>query len=229
MVRPSFKTAQDSFPRQGNRELPITFDFSNASVLFDDLYPEQQASQIETIQSVYIDNSTNAAEFDLIINDTQKIAAQPFTQGVYPVMQQGACRVKALTSQGVKVPCIFSNTAKDYAAWGPVPGVSVVPPLTNRNFDVEPLILGDNVVVAAVGGQQVKLFRGIFSFGGGAVIKFTDGPGGTVLGSFFVTAGGSITFQPSGIPWFVTSAGNALIMNASAAVNGFGTFGFQQN
>lgn len=227
-LRPAWRTAQESFPSIGNLELPVTLDFTNVATINDDLGPEMQQSRIPTIQSVYIDNSLNAASFILTINNFQNITAQPYTQGIYPVMCNGMLRYTALTTPGIKIPVIWSNTAKDLFVWGPVPGVTVVPPLTNTALDIEPSINGDNVLVAAVALKRVNLYRGVFSVVNPALLKFTDGPGGTLLFAAQLTAGGSLTFQPSGIPWIQTSVGNALILNMSAAVNTFGGFGYQQ-
>lgn len=230
MARPSFKTFTESFPRQGNRELPITIDFSNSGIVSDDLSPEMQQSQIETIQTVFIDNSLNAASFVLNVSPPgQYITAQPYTQGTYPIIVQGLLRYTAQTAQGIKIPVIFSNTAKPYFVWGPVPGVTVVPPLTNANFDVEPMNAGDNVLVAGVANETMKLYRGIFTAGAATILKFTDGPAGTVLFTAYLTAGGSVTFQPSGIPWVTTSVGMSLVLNSSAAVNGYGGYGYVQS
>jgi hypothetical protein len=230
MARPAFKTAAESFPRSGNRELSITLDFTNVGTIFDDLSPEMQQSEIETIQSLYIDNSANPSPFTITFFPSyQSIVAQPFTQGIYPVICWGRLAYKAVTSQGIKIPVIFSNTAKTFAVWGPVPGVTVTPALTNLNFDVEPMNAGDNQLVAGVANETVKLYRGIFSVGAATLLKFTDGPAGTVLFTMFLQAGGSLTFEPSGIPWFVTSAGNALTLNSSNAVNGYGGFGYVQS
>jgi hypothetical protein len=228
MARVAFKTPGNAVPEQGNRELPLTLDFSNIGMISDTLFNEQSSSQIDFIQSVYIDNSGNAGEFTITFNGMQTIIAQPYTQGIYPVIASGALSYIAKTPQGIKIPLIFSNMAKPFATWGPVPGVSVTPPLVNDAMDGA-LALGDNVLVAAVAGQSVKLYRGIFSVDAPTILEFTDGPGGAVLFAALLTAGGSLTFQPSGIPWATTSVGNSLILNSSAAVNGYGGFGFVQS
>ncbi len=230
MARPAWKTASESSPRQGNREFPVVLDFSNTGTIFDDLSPEMQQSEIESIQSVYIDNSLNAASFTLTFQPGgMAVTAQAYTQGIYPVIAYGRISYKAVTVQGIKIPVLFSNTAKPFVVWGPVPGVTVTPPLNNSNFDVEPLIAGDNVLVAGVALKSVKLYRGIFTVGAATILKFTDGSAGTVLFTAYLTAGGSLTFQPSGIPWITTSNGNALILNSSQAVNGYGGFGYVQS
>lgn len=231
MARPAQKTASESYPKSGNRELFITLDFSNVGTINDDLSPEQRQSAIETFQSIYIDNSLNAASLTIQFNNQQIVFVQPFTQGVYPIIQAGMCSYVAKTAQGIKIPIILSNTAKPYQVWGPVPGVTVTPPLTNATTDIEPLIAGDNILVAGVGGETVKLYRMSMSFGGASILKFYSGAsaGGVLLYSAYITVGGSITLNPSGIPWFTTQAGAALIMNSSQAVNAYGAIGYAQS
>lgn len=230
-MRPAFKTASESFPKSGNRELPVILNFTAVSVINDDLSPEMRQSQIETIQSIYIDNSLNSGTFTIQFFPSQQIiSVQPFTQGVYPVICWGAISYTAQTNGGVKVPVIFSNTARNWQTWGPTPGITVVPPLTNIALDLEPTLNGDNVLVVAVANQSVKLYRGIFNVGAASVLKFYDGPsaGNKLLFAATLFAGGSLTFEPSGIPWMTTSVGNALILNMSN-VNIYGGYGYVQS
>jgi hypothetical protein len=58
---------------------------------------------------------------------------------------------------------------------------------------------------------------------------FQDGNVGATLFSALLTAGGSVTFDVSGVPWFNTSDGNGLFLNASAACNIYGGFGYVQS
>jgi hypothetical protein len=118
-VRTSIKTAQSSFPAQGNRELPWTYDFTNVALINDDLGPEMQTSQIDTVQSIYIDNSLNGSAFNIAFNAIYNINVLPGRQGVYPVMASGLIKIVAQSAGAVKVPVIFSNTQKSsYAEWG---------------------------------------------------------------------------------------------------------------
>jgi hypothetical protein len=94
--------------------------------------------------------------------------------------------------------------------------------LTNVGFAPTALINGNNVLVAGVAAQTIKMYRGIFNVDAPTNLKFTDGAGGTVLFSAALTAGGSLTLEPSGAPWFITSAGISLVLNSSAAVNMYG-------
>lgn len=118
MARASIKTAQDSFPKQGNRELPVTYDFTAVASINDDLTPEQMASQIESVQSIYIDNSANGSPFQITFNGIYMIQVLPGRQGIYPVIAAGGMKLVAASAGGVKVPVIFSNTAKNYYEWG---------------------------------------------------------------------------------------------------------------
>jgi uncharacterized membrane protein len=232
MSRPAFKTASESFPKSGNRELPYTLDFTNIGTITDDLSPEMEESRIETIQSVFVDNSANAASFILqFFPSMQIVYVQPYMQGVFPIICWGRISYKATTAQGIKIPVIFSNTAKPFMVWGPTPGVNIVPPLTNLNYNVAPLVAGDNQLVAAVANETVKFYRGIFTVGAATILTFYDGPsaGNLPLFTAYLTTGGSIAFQPSGIPWFTNSAGNALVLNSTEAVNCYGGFGYVQS
>jgi hypothetical protein len=234
MARPAYKTSIESFPRQGNRELPWTLDFTAAGTIVDDLSPEMQQSQIEIIQSVYIDNSLNPANLLITFQPSgQNITAQAFTQGIYPVICWGSISYKAVTTQGQKVPVIFSNTAKPFFVWGPVPGVTVTPPLTNAPLNFQPLNAGDNSLVAAVALQTIKMYRLLLAFGGNTNIQFFDGASvdnEPLSGLIPMFNGGSIMLQATGIPWFTTGDGTAaLVMNSSQAVNSGGMIGYVQS
>lgn len=233
MARPAWRTSQESFPRVGNRELAITIDFTASGTVFDDLTPEMQASQLENIQTIYIDNSQNSASFMITFSPSgQLIVAQPFTQGLYPVINWGTLSYKAVTSQGIKIPVIFSNTAKPYFVWGPIPGVTVVPPLTNAPLSFQPLVVGDNTLVAGAALTTIKTYRMLLAFGGSATVQFFDGPSANnhpLSGPIAMFAGGSIFLPPTGIPWFTTSTGNSLVLKSDTASNAGGMIGYVQS
>lgn len=228
-IRAAFKTAAGSYPAMGNRELPISLTFGAAGVILDDLTPDLQQSKIESLQSIFIDNSQNSSPFTIqFFPSYQIIQAQAYTQGIYPIINWGALSYKATGQNGTTTNLIFSNTEKPYYVWGPVPGVTVTPALTNSNVNVA-LNVGDNVLVPAVAGESVKLYRGIITVGAATILVFEDGPAGTPLFTAYLTAGGSVTFEPSGIPWFVTSKNNGLYVNSSQAVNAYGGLGYVQS
>jgi hypothetical protein len=121
MARVAFKTAFGSFPKQGNRALPITLDFTpaNVALISDDLSPEMQASQIESVQAIYVDNSANPNPSNFVFGSYQPLMVKPGKQGVYPVIAQGSLQYTAATPNGVKVFIMFlNNTANTYGEWG---------------------------------------------------------------------------------------------------------------
>lgn len=232
-TRVAFKTAQESFPKSGNKELPVPLDFTAVGVINDGLYQEQSQSQIETIQCVYIDNSQNNAPFSIRFRKTQQlIVAQALTQGIYPVIEPGAIEYQASTTPGIIIQLIFSNSAKPYAVWGPVPGVTVVPVLTNAPLNFQPLAAADNTLIAGVPLKTIKVYRMLVTFGAGSNVEFFSGPSAglnNLSGIINMFAGGSIMLQPSGIPWFVTAVGDGFVMNSSGAVNMGGLIGYVQS
>lgn len=218
-------------PKQGAQAIPFICDFNIAQTLEGDLRGAFDSGVFDIVQSVFIDNKDNAGTFTLTMpgagpNGSGVIQAQPYTQGYYPVSPAvGDGRFSVFSGDGEIVPVTFYNVPMPYFVWGPTPGVLIVPSLTNLPVLITPTINGDNQLVAG-GANAIKLYRGVFSVDAPAVLKFTDGPGGALLFATQLTAGGSLFFQPSGIPWFVTTPGNDLTVNVSAAVNMYGGFGY---
>jgi hypothetical protein len=80
---------------------------------------------------------------------------------------------------------------------------------------------GDNVIVAGLGGQIVRLFRITFVVGGATNLEFKDGTSIVVAGPYPLAANQSFVLDYTFVgmpPWFTTSMGNALIINSSNAV-----------
>lgn len=233
-MRNSFQSANLAQPNAGSQAIAVPLDFTSTANIAVDLTQEFMDGVLDFVQSVYIDNADNPAPIDIIFNGApvpQRVRAQAFSQGWYAVAWPvGAGRVVAKTSQGQVVQVIFANYAMPYVVWGPAPGVTVVPPLINPALNAVALGAGSNTqLVAGIALETIKLFRGIFSVDAPTILKWTDGPGGAVLFTAQLTAGGSIFFQPSGISWFVTSPGNDLTLNSSGACNLYGGFGYVQS
>jgi hypothetical protein len=79
---------------------------------------------------------------------------------------------------------------------------------------------GDNLVVAAVGGQTVRVHRLFLVCNAAVNIQFYDGTsgGGTALtGVMNFLANGGLVLDFSGEPWFKTSTGNGFNINLSGA------------
>lgn len=76
---------------------------------------------------------------------------------------------------------------------------------------------GDNTVVALISGKRILVHR-LFVVCGGAT-NLTFKRGSTALsGALPMVAGGGITFDVSGEPWFTTGLAEDFIMTSSNAV-----------
>lgn len=230
MARPSFDTSQGMVPSQGNRELPVTWDFTAAGpgangVLTEDLYPEMQAGYIDMIQSVFIDNSKNAFQLTVTALDTNmSIVAEPFSQGIYPIISK-RCVFSGATFSAMKIQLTFSNTFKGCAVWQPA-----IPPLTNLpiNFATG----ADNVLVAAIAGQRIKVYSLFFVVGGATNLQFFSGAsagGINLTGLMDFAVNGQLVLPTTGGPVLITGVGQSLVLNSSAAVQVGGQIGFIQN
>ena len=225
MLRVSWRTASQSFPKSGNRELPISLIFSNVSVIQDDLSAEMQQSEIESIQSDYIDNSQNPNPLVLKFGDAigQEIVADEFTQGIYPVITSGTVKYTATTVQNAAlvVPIIFSNTAKPFFVWGPT-GLSLTPVVVNNDA-------GGNIAAPAANGNLVtRIWKMFLVFGG--ITNITMQNGNTALsGPMPFAANGTFVLDLDKKPWFTTSAGSAFNINSSAAEQVSGTVYYTQS
>jgi hypothetical protein len=77
---------------------------------------------------------------------------------------------------------------------------------------------GDNTLVAGTAAQTIRVHR-IFLVCNAAVnIAFKDGAATALTGTMNMLANGSFTLDMATDPWFVTTAGNAFVLNLSAAV-----------
>lgn len=88
---------------------------------------------------------------------------------------------------------------------------------------------GDNTLIAGVAGRRIMVVGYVLMGAGTVTAKFTDGAGGTVLGTLPLT-----TTYPTVAPiapispvagqqgWMCGTAGNALVMNLSSGVFAYG-------
>lgn len=89
---------------------------------------------------------------------------------------------------------------------------------------------GNNTIVAGVAGQTVRVFKValVFSVGGTAI--FQDGASTALTGSFVMYAGGSIVLDMDVTnPWFVTSSGNAFVLNLAGGATVGGVVYYTQS
>lgn len=95
---------------------------------------------------------------------------------------------------------------------GPAP---VQPTLTSAKIDISSS--GDNEIVAASASLVTWVYRIFLVAAGDVTIKFRDGTT-DLTGAMTLKAGGSITLDLDGEPWFTTSTNTAFQINLSAAV-----------
>lgn len=77
---------------------------------------------------------------------------------------------------------------------------------------------GDNTIVAGTGGQTIRVHKIFLVFASDVNVTIKDGAGTSLTGVITMKAGGSIVLDFDSEPWFVTSVGNAFVINLSAAV-----------
>lgn len=230
----SLQPNNTKWPRGGPKVIPVDLDFTSSGTLtfnWDHLLAD---GVIDFVQSIWIDNSDGTSTVDVYFDGaprSQRIRVQPYSQGLFPVTCPAqSLRFRAVSSSGIIVPAILYNMPLAYYASGPADGALVVPALTNAAISFQPAANGNNQLVAANAAQSVKLYRALLTVDGPCALSFLDGPGGTPLtGPLTMYAGGSITLQPSGVPWLQTSAGNALVLKSTAAVNIGGQIGYIQS
>lgn len=74
---------------------------------------------------------------------------------------------------------------------------------------------GDNVVIAAQAGQRITVYKLWFQLGGTSALTFKDGASTNFAPSITLNAAATFTQPSDGEPWFVTTAGNAFMINLS--------------
>lgn len=230
----SLKPANMVLPTEGSKAMGFAFDHTVLATVVKDFQQEETNGVIDTIQSVFIDNANNAAPFILTVRGAvppQRIYVQPFSQGYFPVTAPiGPLTVSANTTPGQTINTIFYNCPMPYFVWGATPGVLVVPPLTNLPIS-QALAIGDNIVIAPVVLQTIKMYRLMLNVDAPTTLTFNSGPGaGTpMFGNIFLLAFGSIYLQPTGVQWMTTGVNAGFNIRSTAVANIGGQLGYVQN
>ncbi len=72
---------------------------------------------------------------------------------------------------------------------------------------------GDSVIVSTVSSQTVRVYRMFFVVSAATTLSFKSGGATSLTGVMTFTAGGSFAIDFSGEPWFITTSGQAFIIN----------------
>jgi hypothetical protein len=119
-------------------------------------------------------------------------------------------------------------TQTPVSAANPLPVTATAPHAAVLTSVAINLATGTGAIVAAVAGKSVKLYRLWLVASDGTDLTFEDGS--TALsGPAFLQQGGGITLDFSGEPWYTTTAGNALNLNASVSSQVSGTAYYVQS
>lgn len=99
-------------------------------------------------------------------------------------------------------------------------------PLLPRYAAIAVSSSGDNTMVAAVAGKRVLLLQYNLMANGTVNAKWKDGASTDISGLSYlvVNTGKVVSFSPMG--WMVTTVGNALVLNLSAAIAVGGELGY---
>src|SRR5258707_15338342 len=78
-------------------------------------------------------------------------------------------------------------------------------------------LTGDNIIVPAVAGKSILVWKIMDVVGGVKNLTMKDGAGTNLTGAIPMVANGSMVLPFDAQPWFRTSPGNAFIINSSGA------------
>lgn len=87
--------------------------------------------------------------------------------------------------------------------------------------------VGDNILVAAVASKTIYVYKIFLEFADAVTAKFKSGAGTDLTGPLSKSAGGSMVLDYDGEPWFETVAGEAFVLNLSAAIQSSGRIYYQ--
>lgn len=88
---------------------------------------------------------------------------------------------------------------------------------------------GDNVLIAAVAAQVIRVYRMLVVVAAADSVTFYDGAAGVALtGLMSMSQYGSIVLDLDSEPWFTTTAGNAFVLNMTAGVQASGRIYYTQ-
>lgn len=159
----------------------------------------------------------NSATFVAGIDDSGNLAAIPVINGQIPVSVQSPLGVSGNVlvintvsiSGTVSVQPVSSGTI-----FGVRPATPSVSSLLHVRVDIQ--VSGDTVLVAGVGGQTIRVMRGLltlFSSGGiFNIVKFEDSTPQDLSGPLYFFDGG-LALDHSGEPWYITAVGKSLILS----------------
>jgi hypothetical protein len=123
-------------------------------------------------------------------------------------------------TDGTHGPVSVTAASTSAISTNPALVVSQTPnlPLTNTttSVNINASTNGNNTLVAGVAGKTVRVFKVALVFSAGGTVIFQDGNSTALSGPFILNAGATIVLDMDITnPWFLTSSGNAFVINLS--------------
>lgn len=125
--KPAFGIWNGYAPASGPKAMPYTFDFSDTTLITDNLLDENTRGIMQFVQGMYVDNFDNPTPFVITFDVTaQRIVVPANSCGTFPVLAPDQTGFRATQSQGTIVYVQFLNVPTAWCIWGPVT-VNTVP------------------------------------------------------------------------------------------------------
>jgi hypothetical protein len=106
----SFGTSNGNIPKEGPRVIPVNLDFSAQATYNVDLTTAEANGLIKTVQSIFFDNSQNAATLTIICNGSgQHIVLPANSQGTLPILQKAPSQFTISCAGGALAQILFTN------------------------------------------------------------------------------------------------------------------------
>lgn len=198
-------------PCEGTRAYPFNLDFTTVNAYLIDLTQQYTNGQFTTLQTAFIDNSSNPAAFELICNSTsQVVVCPPFSQGFFTLLIPSPPKLQAQTNGLLVMEIILLNFYIPPAVWSvPVTNSSGLPQVDVPALDA--VISGGKVQVQSTQNPTTLTNKsGTITLGGtGQLLVAGNASGQDIMIENPTTATEILQWSPFAIggPWFDIAAG----------------------
>lgn len=162
----SYRVFYNEKPAAGPRVLPLNLDFSSISSIAINLKLSFDMNVIEYVQGIFIDNSSNTAQFTIQSSISKQLLAVPAgCQALLPFFAPNAPDFTAISTGGVIVPVQFLTFAVQPCVWS----ASATGGGGGGAVTLTPFAATDGSTTITTGGTAQTLFGGTAPTNGYAV------------------------------------------------------------